>query len=91
MAELGRLGPKGRKTLVDSWANYLPVYNPGDSHGFPSQNVAPTSNTSSPSHQGGERHAHEDEEEDEEEEGTEGTKNGKIFSIHYTNNVKKQD
>ncbi|KAM3955918.1 LOW QUALITY PROTEIN: WD repeat-containing protein Rbcn-3B [Aphomia sociella] len=26
LAELGRLGPKGRKTLVDNWAQYLPLY-----------------------------------------------------------------
>ncbi|KAJ2939343.1 hypothetical protein O0L34_g13443 [Tuta absoluta] len=26
LAELGRLGPKGRKALVDSWAQYLPLY-----------------------------------------------------------------
>ncbi|XP_026473359.1 WD repeat-containing protein 7 isoform X2 [Ctenocephalides felis] len=26
LAELGRLGPKGRKQLVDSWAQYLPLY-----------------------------------------------------------------
>ncbi|CAG5053117.1 unnamed protein product [Parnassius apollo] len=26
LAELGRMGPKGRKQLVDSWAQYLPLY-----------------------------------------------------------------
>ncbi|XP_039747560.1 WD repeat-containing protein 7 isoform X1 [Pararge aegeria] len=26
LAELGRLGPKGRKSLVDNWAQYLPLY-----------------------------------------------------------------
>ncbi|KAL4712244.1 hypothetical protein ACJJTC_011105 [Scirpophaga incertulas] len=26
LAELGRLGPKGRKALVDNWAQYLPLY-----------------------------------------------------------------
>ncbi|KPJ11024.1 WD repeat-containing protein 7 [Papilio machaon] len=26
LAELGRLGPKGRKQLVDSWAQFLPLY-----------------------------------------------------------------
>lgn len=26
LAELGRLGPKGRKTLVDDWSQYLPLY-----------------------------------------------------------------
>lgn len=27
LAELGRIGPKGRKTLVDNWSQYLPMYN----------------------------------------------------------------
>lgn len=31
LAELGRLGPKGRKALVDSWAQYLPLYTQQDS------------------------------------------------------------
>lgn len=26
LAELSRMGPKGRKALVDSWAQYLPLY-----------------------------------------------------------------
>ena len=26
LAELGRIGTKGRKALVDSWAQYLPTY-----------------------------------------------------------------
>lgn len=26
LAELGRMGPKGRKALVDNWAQYLPMY-----------------------------------------------------------------
>ncbi|KAK4884672.1 hypothetical protein RN001_000943 [Aquatica leii] len=26
LAELGRMGPKGRKALIDSWAQYLPLY-----------------------------------------------------------------
>lgn len=26
LAELGRLGTKGRKLLVDAWAQYLPLY-----------------------------------------------------------------
>lgn len=26
LAELGRLGPKGRKSLVDDWSQYLPLY-----------------------------------------------------------------
>ena len=36
LAELGRLGPKGRKALVDSWAQFLPSYNSADTLGFPS-------------------------------------------------------
>ncbi|KAF5297134.1 hypothetical protein FQA39_LY02714 [Lamprigera yunnana] len=26
LAELGRMGPKGRKALIDAWAQYLPLY-----------------------------------------------------------------
>lgn len=26
LAELSRMGPKGRKALVDAWAQYLPLY-----------------------------------------------------------------
>ncbi|KAK7866525.1 hypothetical protein R5R35_002482 [Gryllus longicercus] len=34
LAELGRLGPRGRKALVDAWAPYVPAYGtaPGDTH-----------------------------------------------------------
>ncbi|XP_069687986.1 WD repeat-containing protein 7 isoform X7 [Periplaneta americana] len=34
LAELGRLGPKGRKALVDSWAQFLPSYSSTDTLGF---------------------------------------------------------
>lgn len=26
LAELSRMGPKGRKALVDAWSQYLPLY-----------------------------------------------------------------
>ncbi|KAG6445223.1 hypothetical protein O3G_MSEX003802 [Manduca sexta] len=31
LAELSRLGPKGRKSLVDNWAQYLPLYTHSES------------------------------------------------------------
>lgn len=45
LAELGRLGPKGRKALVDSWAQFLPSYNPADTLGFPSSTSQSSSQT----------------------------------------------
>nr|XP_049698611.1 WD repeat-containing protein 7 isoform X15 [Helicoverpa armigera] len=45
LAELGRLGPKGRKTLVDNWAQFLPLYthtesiNPHAAHKEPAEKV----------------------------------------------------
>ncbi|XP_061726374.1 WD repeat-containing protein 7 isoform X4 [Cydia pomonella] len=46
LAELGRLGPKGRKGLVDNWAQYLPLYthtesiNPHAAHKEPAEKAA---------------------------------------------------
>jgi hypothetical protein len=45
LAELGRLGPKGRKALVDSWAQFLPSYSSADTLGFPQSNQQPSSQT----------------------------------------------
>ncbi|XP_053989982.1 WD repeat-containing protein 7 isoform X11 [Hylaeus volcanicus] len=63
LAELGRMGPKGRKALVDSWSQYLPMYSTQEPIAPQVQNQSPpTSNSPIPpteSHQ---------EEEDEEEE-----------------------
>ncbi|XP_076178195.1 WD repeat-containing protein Rbcn-3B isoform X2 [Ptiloglossa arizonensis] len=63
LAELGRMGPKGRKALVDSWSQYLPMYNTQEPTAPQVQNQSPPASSSpvppSESHQ---------EEEDEEEE-----------------------
>nr|XP_032525137.1 WD repeat-containing protein 7-like [Danaus plexippus plexippus] len=46
LAELGRMGPKGRKSLVDNWAQYLPLYthtesiNPQATQKEPAEKVA---------------------------------------------------
>lgn len=45
LAELGRLGPKGRKALVDSWAQFLPSYSSADTLGFPSSTSQSSSQT----------------------------------------------
>ncbi|GFG30733.1 hypothetical protein Cfor_11981 [Coptotermes formosanus] len=45
LAELGRLGPKGRKALVDSWAQFLPSYSSADTLGFPSSASQTSSQT----------------------------------------------
>ncbi|XP_067003219.2 WD repeat-containing protein 7 isoform X2 [Anabrus simplex] len=75
LAELGRLGPKGRKALVDSWANFLPSYGTADNMGFPqqqSQVQAPSPPPGTPQALQGEgAQPHHEEEEDEEEEGVE--------------------
>lgn len=67
LAELGRMGPKGRKTLVDSWSQYLPMYSTQEPIAPQSQNQSPPAPGSPipPS----ESHT---EEEDEEEELAEG-------------------
>ncbi|XP_012173588.1 WD repeat-containing protein 7 isoform X15 [Bombus affinis] len=63
LAELGRMGPKGRKTLVDSWSQYLPMYSTQEPIAPQSQNQSPPAPGSPiPS---SESHT---EEEDEEEE-----------------------
>ncbi|XP_076382354.1 WD repeat-containing protein Rbcn-3B isoform X9 [Megalopta genalis] len=66
LAELTRMGPKGRKTLVDSWSQYLPMYSTQEP-------IAPQIQNQSPPASGSpvpptESHP---EEEDEEEELTE--------------------
>nr|CAD7396012.1 unnamed protein product [Timema poppensis] len=81
LAELGRLGPKGRKALVDSWAQYLPNFT-SDTQAVSQGNVPAThqsqaaANGSTPSHQVDsvqqqQQHHHHMEEDDEEEEGVE--------------------
>ncbi|XP_043586882.1 WD repeat-containing protein 7 isoform X15 [Bombus pyrosoma] len=41
LAELGRMGPKGRKTLVDSWSQYLPMYSTQEPIAPQTQNQSP--------------------------------------------------
>lgn len=41
LAELGRMGPKGRKTLVDNWSQYLPMYSTQEPIAPQSQNHSP--------------------------------------------------
>ncbi|KAK9511220.1 hypothetical protein O3M35_005820 [Rhynocoris fuscipes] len=53
LAELGRLGTKGRKALVDHWAQYLPLYNSGGEHvttpaPLPPQPLTPTTQSPTP-------------------------------------------
>lgn len=61
------MGPKGRKTLVDSWSQYLPMYSTQEPIAPQVQNQSPPASGSpvptTETHQ---------EEEDEEEELTEG-------------------
>ena len=47
LGELGRLGKKGRKTLVESWAQYLPMYTHTEPIVQQTQPVTPT-NTGAP-------------------------------------------
>ncbi|XP_008475840.1 WD repeat-containing protein 7-like isoform X3 [Diaphorina citri] len=72
LAELGRIGSKGRKALVDYWAQYLPVFQPSETAntgttGSNSQTPQSTGPAQSPDQM---PVSHEDEE-DEEEEGVE--------------------
>ncbi|XP_058794176.1 WD repeat-containing protein 7 isoform X4 [Phymastichus coffea] len=48
LAELGRMGPKGRKTLVDSWAPYLPMYSTQEPIAPQNQNQSPPSGSPPP-------------------------------------------
>ncbi|XP_066603881.1 WD repeat-containing protein 7 isoform X7 [Prorops nasuta] len=41
LAELGRMGPKGRKTLVDNWSQYLPMYSTQETIVPQNQNLSP--------------------------------------------------
>ncbi|XP_063977797.1 WD repeat-containing protein 7 isoform X2 [Diachasmimorpha longicaudata] len=62
LAELGRMGPKGRKTLVDSWSQYLPMYSTQESIVPQPQNHSPPSGSPTPVVE-----AHPEEEDEEEE------------------------
>lgn len=41
LAELGRMGPKGRKSLVDNWSQYLPMYSTQEPIALQPQNHSP--------------------------------------------------
>ncbi|XP_015596598.1 WD repeat-containing protein 7 isoform X9 [Cephus cinctus] len=62
LAELGRMGPKGRKALVDSWSQYLPMYSTLEPIAPQPQNQSPPPGSPVPPGEA------QPEEEDEEEE-----------------------
>lgn len=67
LAELGRMGSKGRKALVDNWSQYLPMYSTQEPIGQQSQNqTSPAAGSPVPPPES------QPEEEDEEEELAEG-------------------
>ncbi|XP_043287416.1 WD repeat-containing protein 7 isoform X3 [Venturia canescens] len=69
LAELGRMGPKGRKSLVDNWSQYLPMYSTQEPIAPQAQNHSPPSASPVPAGVGGEAPAPGNpEDEDEEEE-----------------------
>ncbi|XP_054284086.1 WD repeat-containing protein 7 isoform X2 [Macrosteles quadrilineatus] len=65
LAELGRVGPKGRKALVDSWAQYLPQFSSAE------VNAPAQPPTQQQGQTGQEQPVTHEEEEEEEEEGAE--------------------
>uniref|UniRef100_A0A1B6CWJ7 WD repeat-containing protein 7 n=1 Tax=Clastoptera arizonana TaxID=38151 RepID=A0A1B6CWJ7_9HEMI len=65
LAELGRLGTKGRKSLVDAWAQFLPLYGNQDLH--PAQSAAASIDKQSGGVQESIPTSHDDEEDEEEE------------------------
>ncbi|XP_076632995.1 WD repeat-containing protein Rbcn-3B isoform X8 [Colletes latitarsis] len=76
LAELGRMGPKGRKALVDSWSQYLPMYSVQEPIAPQVQNQSPpASNSPIPPT---ESHP---EEEDEEEELVEARKPSSVAEL----------
>lgn len=42
LAELGRIGPKGRKALVDNWAQYLPQFSSAEVNAPAQHHIAQT-------------------------------------------------
>lgn len=71
LAELGRIGTKGRKALVDSWAQYLPAYTYTDTtHSTPQTVSTPAGQQTGGATESVPPATHDDEE-DEEEEGAE--------------------
>ncbi|XP_014203336.1 WD repeat-containing protein 7 isoform X3 [Copidosoma floridanum] len=51
LAELARMGPKGRKALVDNWAQYLPMYSTQEPIAPQPQNQSPSSGSPPPNHE----------------------------------------
>ncbi|KAK5648439.1 hypothetical protein RI129_003331 [Pyrocoelia pectoralis] len=66
LAELGRMGPKGRKMLIDSWAQFLPLYTQSET--INQQAVSPPNVNNGNSNSGGVLSPEPTEEEFEEEE-----------------------
>lgn len=67
LAELGRLGPRGRKALVDDWSQYLPLYTQSET--IIQQNAqSPTNNTNNTNQQDPKEQMEEEFEEEEEEQ-----------------------
>lgn len=62
MAELGRMGPKGRKALVDNWSQYLPMYSTQEPIAPQQQNQSPPSGSPPPNNEPIEPEDDEDEE-----------------------------
>lgn len=67
LAELARMGPKGRKALVDNWAPYLSMYSTQEP-------IAPQPQNQSPPPGGSPNNEPQESDEDEEEELAEGMK-----------------
>lgn len=68
LAELGRMGPKGRKSLVDNWSQYLPMYSTQEPIAPQAQNHSPPSASPVPPSSGEAPVGGAPEDEDEEEE-----------------------
>ncbi|XP_044738320.1 WD repeat-containing protein 7 isoform X3 [Chrysoperla carnea] len=68
LAELARLGPKGRKQLVDSWAQYLPTYTQTEPISQQVIQQTTPAGGNNGQHNGQANHVHEQTEEDEYEE-----------------------
>lgn len=68
LAELGRLGPKGRKALVDDWSQYLPLYTQTETINQQAMNLSSPSNNCVNSNSQPNQEPMEEEYEEEEEE-----------------------
>ena len=68
LGELGRMGKKGRKQLVESWAQYLPLYTHTEPIAQQTQPTSPVANPGTPGSQQQLNEPNEEEAEEEEEE-----------------------